>query len=137
MPVRMPENQRIRGTKRVMIFIGNVRHFGRITCHYCHEPIVGHFPHVDHVIARANNGDAKDVHNCVVSCASCNGRKCATDIQEIFGKDKYNEVMKYLDSRVFSPNDLVKAREINRNFTKTADILNSVLEYVGGQNANN
>lgn len=134
MPIRMKESDRIRGTKRVIILIGNVRHFGVITCHYCHNPVVDHFPHVDHVIARANDGDAKDVNNCVVSCQRCNGRKCATDIREIFGDDKHNEIMEYLDSRLFSANDLVKAREINRMFSKTADVLQAVVEYGAKQN---
>lgn len=129
MPKRMNESDRIRGTKRVLIFIGNVRHFGAITCMYCHKPVVDQYPHVDHVISRSSGGDKKDVSNCVVSCEKCNGRKCATDIRIVFGEDKYNEVMSYLESRLFSPNDLAKAREINRMYTKTKDVLQAVTEY--------
>lgn len=125
MPVRMKESHRVRGTKRILILMANVAHFGTITCMYCHKPIAG-YPHVDHIVSRASGGDAKSVANCVVACEVCNGRKCNRSVEETFGIEKRIEIEQYMATRLFSPDDLVRAREINRKYTKTFDILKNI-----------
>jgi hypothetical protein len=130
MPVRMPENHRVRGSRRVMVLIGNVNKFNAIVCHYCLNPVVG-YPCIDHVECRANGGDAKDINNLIVACNTCNTRKGSKSVAEVFGQAKHDEICAYMDERNFSPNDLVKAREINRMFSKTADVLQAVVEYGG------
>ena len=132
MPVRMSESDRIRGTKRVMIFIANVRTFGKITCHYCEKQIVFSFPHVDHFVTRKNGCDAKDINNCIVACEVCNGKKSGKSVIEVFGIEKHNEITKFMNTRIFTPNDLVMARKINKEFTQTKDVLTAVIKYCKG-----
>jgi 5-methylcytosine-specific restriction endonuclease McrA len=34
---------------------------------------------IDHIISRANGGNAKDISNCVLSCLACNNEKADKD----------------------------------------------------------
>ena len=126
MPVRMPETHRVRGWRRVLVLIANVNYFGTLTCHGCHKHIENEYPTIDHVECRSSGCDPKDINNTIVLCNSCNGRKCNRSVEETFGIEKRVEIEQYMATRLFSPDDLVKAREINKAFTKTADVLAAI-----------
>lgn len=128
MPKRMSEKDRVRGTKRVLILIANANKYGQITCQYCNESIVG-YPCIDHFVSRATGGDPKAINNLVTACNTCNTKKGKKSVVEVFGQEKHNEIAEYMKVRLFSPNDLAKAREINRMYTKTKDVLQAVTEY--------
>jgi hypothetical protein len=128
MPARMPETHRIRGTRRLLVIMANVNHYGQLVCHLCGKPI-NESPTIDHYECRSAGADPKDINNCIVAHNECNGRKCNKPAAAVFGQDVHDNIVKYMETRLFSPNDLSEARRINKEYTKTADKLMAVLEY--------
>jgi hypothetical protein len=66
-----------------------VEHDGELVCAWCGKHIGDGAFHVDHVVARANGGSAKDLQNCVVSCPHCNHVKNSRDAAMVFGYDVF------------------------------------------------
>lgn len=111
MPKRMPEKHRIRGKLRALVFTANIRAYGHLHCLLCDHPINDN-PHVDHVIARERGGAVRDIRNCIPAHGWCNGRKCATDVAEVFGPAAAQRVAVYLANIRITSGDEAAASQI-------------------------
>ena len=130
MPVRMQEEDRIRGTKRVAQLIINAIYYGKLTCVYCLDELdKDNIPHVDHLKARKKGGGSK-TENLVVCCNSCNGRKCDTNVEKVFGSEIANRVWEHVARRTrLTDFDKQVATDINAMTSKTAEVIEMVLDY--------
>lgn len=128
MPKPMADTDRVRGSRRVKCLIQNIRHYEQLTCVYCLQPT--NAPHMEHVDARANGGDAKHDDNLVISCAPCNGRKGTTNVADVFGPDVAARVAQHIADRPFTTADAQMAIDINTVATSTPETIEMVLDWV-------
>ena len=131
MPTRMKESDRVRGSNRMRVIIADARYHNGLICPYCNETISG-LPHVDHIIARRHGGDIKEFDNLVTCCASCNGRKCDTDVAQIFGIDIEQKVNTQIKNRVLTKSDHQAAIDIYKCGKSQSDRIEMILDWVLG-----
>jgi 5-methylcytosine-specific restriction endonuclease McrA len=129
MPKRMSEKDRVRGSNRVRILIADIRYHGKLLCPYCQQEITDS-PHIDHIVARRNGGKVKEFDNLITCCASCNGRKCDTDVKGIFGKDIDELVNKQINGRALTETDKQASIDIFYSAKKWNDRLELILDWI-------
>lgn len=110
----MKQSERIRGTKRLVVLLKNIQKYGVLTCMFCNTKIIFESPHVDHYIARNAGGDAKDLHNCIVACASCNSRKQDRNPRLLFGDKTADMIEDFLASIEYDEKSYEMARKVNK-----------------------
>ena len=131
MPTRMKESHRVRRADRMRVIIADTRYHNALICPYCNEAISG-LPHVDHIIARRHGGDIKEFDNLITCCASCNGRKCDTDVAQIFGIDVELKVNAQIKNRVLTENDHQAAIDIYKCGKSQVERIEMILDWVEG-----
>jgi hypothetical protein len=119
--MRMPENRRIRNGSRLTLFIRDARALGAIQCQYCGEKT--DLPQIDHVVPRSEGGD-DSFGNLVTCCGGCNQLKGNALLPET------DELLEVIHARVMTTGDRRVAREIATAFSRTADRLLAVLDWV-------
>jgi hypothetical protein len=129
MPKRMSEKDRVRGSNRVRILIADIRYHGKLFCPYCQQKITDS-PHIDHIVARRNGGKVKEFDNLITCCASCNGRKCDTNVLQIFGKAIDEAVNAQIKNRVLTETDKQAAVDIFHSDANWQERLEMILDWV-------
>ena len=129
MPVRMREKDRVRKSSRARVLIADIRYNNGLICCYCQEEIAGN-PHIDHIVARCRNGNAKEFGNLITCCASCNGRKCDTDVKVIFGKEAEERVNAQISNRTLTNNDKRAAIDIYYSGRNWQERLEMILDWI-------
>lgn len=128
MPIRMKESDRVRDAKRAVLLIENCTQYGYIVCEYCGE--ITMTPQIDHFIPRSQGGAAKDLNNCVVSCPSCNGRRCDRSVAAVFGQEVEDRVINRLATRHLAQPMWEAARTIYRISRVTDKQLEMIYNWV-------